>query len=171
MTEQLLGLTLAYVFLTALTLLAVISGRLPWPLKTVLVIVAIGFYWSCYIGWKEAQGWPSETNLPAKFLFHYAVIEEPNEERNEEGDIYIWLTNLEGNQMAEKPRAYRLPYDQAGHAAIEEALIEVLNSGPQLGFFGNRMDVGEKAKDKSAFGQKTYELEFAPVPDPALPEK
>ncbi len=171
MTEQLLGLTLAYVFLTAITLLAVINGRLPWQIKTTLVVMALGFYWSCYVGWKESQGWPSATTPPQKFLFHYAVIEEPNEERNEEGDIYLWLTNLKDNQMAEKPRAYRLPYDQAGHATIEEALIEVMNSGPQLGFFGKKMEIGEKPKDKSAFGQQTYELEFTPVPDPSLPEK
>ncbi|MAY43350.1 MULTISPECIES: hypothetical protein [unclassified Neptuniibacter] len=171
MSEELLGLTLAYVFFTALVLLAVIYGRLAWPLKAGLIVIAVVFYWFSYNGWKETQGWPSQVELPQKFLLHYAVIEEPNEETGEKGKIYIWLTDLLNDELAEKPRAYELPYDQAAHSAVEEALKKTRNGQPQLGQPAPRKAKPSDPKQKNALGQKMKELKFSNVPAPALPEK
>lgn len=171
MSEELLGLTLAYVFLTALVLLAVIYGRLAWLLKAGLIVIAVVFYWFSYNGWKETQGWPSQVELPQKFLLHYAVIEEPNEETGEKGKIYIWLTDLLNDELAEKPRAYELPYDQAAHSAVEDALKKTRNGQPQLGQPAPRKAKPSDPKQKNALGQKTTELKFSNVPAPALPEK
>ncbi|WP_415897939.1 hypothetical protein ACMXYX_06165 [Neptuniibacter sp. QD72_48] len=171
MNEELLVLTLAYVLLTALLLLAVISGRLKWPVKAGLVVIALFFYGCSYLGWKQSQGWPSPTALPDKFLFHYAVIEEPDKQANKEGDIYIWLTDLKNDELDEKPRAFRIDYDQATHGAVEEALKKTKSGQPQLGQPSKRFTKPSDAKRKDALGQKSPLINFTQVPDPALPEK
>lgn len=171
MSEELIGLVLAYVFLIVLLLLAIIMGRLNWPLKTGLITVALLFYWATYHGWKDSQGWPSHSSVPEKFLFHFAVIEEPDSELNIEGEVFLWLTDLAENEMADVPRAYRLPYDQLTHAAIEEAMKQTQSGQPQIGQSTPRMEKPSDPKDKSALGQKGPKLTFTKLPDPALPEK
>lgn len=171
MNEELLILTFAYVFLAALLLLAIINGRLKWPVKAVLLVITLGFYVLSYEGWKQSQGWPSPTQVPDKFLFHFAVIEEPNKQEEIEGQIYLWLTDLKNDQLAQEPRAYRLPYDQTTHAAVEEAQQKSRSGQPQLGQPERRFTKPTDAKRKNALGQKSPLLEFTDIPDPALPEK
>ncbi|MCP4595234.1 hypothetical protein [Neptuniibacter sp.] len=171
MTEELLGLVLAYVFFTALLLLAVIRGSLKWPIKFVLVFGAVLFYAASYFGWQQSQGWPSRAQLPQKFLFHYAVIEEPDKERSEEGKIFIWLTDLNNHEMADKPRAYQMPYERGMHGELEQALKKMRSGQPQLGEFKPEVKQPKQAKNKHALGQKDQPLKFSDVPDPALPEK
>ena len=58
MNEVLVGLGIAYIFLAALLLLALVYGRMNWTIKLVLIVVSVGFYWVSYINWQNAQGWP-----------------------------------------------------------------------------------------------------------------
>ncbi|MGB1091553.1 MAG: hypothetical protein ACPGYX_05475, partial [Oceanobacter sp.] len=109
MTETQIILLLGYVALAGLLLLAIIHGRLPWLLKLALVLASVGFYWLSYVGWQQSQGWPSATLLPDKFLLHFSVIDEPDDQTGSDGAIFIWATNLQGDQLAEEPRAYRMP--------------------------------------------------------------
>ncbi|MFW1676508.1 hypothetical protein ACFVYJ_01840 [Pontibacter sp. JAM-7] len=171
MNEVLLGLTLAYVFLTAVLLLAVISGRLHWIFKLTLLLLAIGFYWISYQGWKQAQGWPTDAVVPEQFLMHYAVVEEPDKEKGREGGIFLWLTDLKGHQLAVEPRAYRIPYDQKTHTNIQLAMKDIRNGSVQLGQRSPKPEDPVSVENKKAFGEKKYLLEFSDLPDPALPEK
>jgi Ca2+/Na+ antiporter len=171
MNEILLMLVLAYVALTALLLLAIISGRLHWLAKLVLLLVAFAFYWVSYEGWRQAQGWPTQADIPKKWLFHYAVVEEPREQEGFAGAIFVWLTDLENNEMAAEPRAYKLPYDQRTHIDIQLALKEIRHGNIQLGQRSDRPDDPADAEEKAAFGSLKYQLEFSDLPDPALPEK
>ena len=70
MNEILMLLVVAYIFLLALLVLVLLYARLPWWLKLLLVIAAMGLYWLSYQGWKQVQGWPSAVELPDKFLLH-----------------------------------------------------------------------------------------------------
>ena len=106
MNELLLGLTVAYIFLIVLLLLVLIYSRLHPVFKLGLLCLSVGFYIVSYEGWKQAQGWPSLVELPDKFLLHFAVIEEPDEELDTEGRIFIWSTDLYGEEPAAVPRAY-----------------------------------------------------------------
>lgn len=171
MSEMLLELSIAYVFLTALLLLSLIYSRLHWLLKTGLLVLALGFFWVSYQGWKDTQGWPSETHLPDKFLLHFSVIEEPDEEIGQEGNIYIWVTDLSERKLADEPRAYRLPYERDLHSKISEAMRKSGNESLQIGEL-NAVKKLEKMSDKqNRIGQKYPGLEFKKLPAPALPEK
>lgn len=171
MNEVLLMLVLAYVVLTALLLLAIISGRLHWLAKLLLLVVASCFYWVSYDAWRQAQGWPTQAEVPHKWLFHYAVVEEPREKDGFAGAIFIWLTDLENNQMAAEPRAYKLPYDQRTHIDIQLAMKEIRHGNIQLGQRTEREEDPADTEGKKAFGSMKYQLEFTDLPDPALPEK
>lgn len=170
MNETLLLLVLAYVALTGLLLLAIISGRLHWATKLALVLVSTALYFFSYEGWRQAQGWPSTADIPSKWLFHYAVVEEPRED-GFPGAIFIWLTNLEENKMEAQPRAYKLPYDQRTHIDIQLAIKEIRHGNIQLGQRTTRPAEPTDAQEKHAFGTLKYQLEFFDLPDPALPEK
>ncbi len=171
MNETLLGLTVAYVIFTALLLLALIHSRLHVTFKGALLLLAVGFYWLGYQGWRESQGWPSNTRLPNKFLFHFAVIEEPDEERGFAGNIFIWLSDLKGQALAAEPRAYRIDYEQKIHGRLEDALRRMRNGKLQLGFIES-----ESARERAGYHKKQESrsqqvIAFIDLPDPALPEK
>lgn len=171
MNEVLLSLSIAYVFLAALLLLALIHSSINWLLKMVLLIVALGFYWLSYQGWKETQGWPTITELPERFLLHYAVIEEPDEETGTKGAIFVWLSDLKNFKPAQQPRSHQLEYDQKTHAKVEEALREVQNGTLQIGEVKPATELKEGVQNKNRIGLKYPGLEFVELPDPALPEK
>ena len=171
MNETLLALTIAYMLFTALLLLALIQSRLHWHLKSGLLVLALLFYWLSYQGWREAQGWPSATEIPERFLLHFAVIEEPDKEIGTVGNIYVWLSNLEDHELGGSPRAYRLDYSQAVHTKLQDALNRMRNGKIQLGSLSRG---GDEVLD-GLLGSRSVEIDDAlqlfDLPDPALPEK
>lgn len=171
MNEMLLALVLAYLFFTALLLLALIYSRLPVLLKIGLVVVAVGFYWLSYQGWKETQGWPALSTLPDKFLLHAAVVDEPDKDAGIDGVIQIWVSDLRDDQVAVQPRAYQMPYEIGMHGKIQEAERQMNNGNLQIGITNPRMRDSSKGSKKKRAGQKYPNLEFVRLPDPALPEK
>lgn len=171
MNEELFFLVLAYVFLSALLLLALIYSQINWLMKTGLIVIVVIFWVGSYQGWKQNQGWPTGEELPEKFLLHFAVVEEPDDELDHEGAIYIWLTAIEQAELKEIPRAYQIEYDPATHQKVQEALIEMKNGNLQLGEnTSEKIPKEQKSKLKLA-GQKYPGLQFVKLPDPALPEK
>jgi hypothetical protein len=171
MNEVLLSLTIAYIFFTALLLLCLVYSRLHWLLKAGLIVFAVGFYGLSYQGWKDTQGWPAQTQLPERFLLHYAVIEEPDQSLGHKGKIMLWLTDLETSMPSEAPRVYQLEYSQGTHTKVVEAVREIQSGNLQIGEFSrdNQMPIS-KAKERQ-IGQKYEGLQFTRLPDPALPEK
>ena len=172
MRESLLELTLAYVALSALLIAILLhSSHRNW-LKALLLVGAPVIYWLSYQGWRETQGWPSLTHLPDRFLLHYAVIEEPDGSAGLEGALFLWLTDLDNNEIGEVPRAYELPYDRGVHRKLDAALQEIQNGNIQLGEIHRGSQNLQKTDESTSQTGELYEgLEFARLPDPALPEK
>ena len=171
MNETLLALTLAYLFSTALLLLVLISARVSVALKVTLILVALVFDYASYQGWKQSQGWGAAVPLPDKFLLHFAVIHEPDKRKNSDGAIYLWVSDLANDQLAQQPRAYELPYDQDTHASVESAMRRAQAGNPQLGMRRRGDDLPEVKRFLNELGDKPFDIEFVAVPDPALPEK
>lgn len=171
MTETQTILIIAYVLLTALLVLVLLYGRLHYVLKLLLVVVTTGLYLYSYNGWKEVQGWPSQTSVPDNFLLHASVIDEPDQEKGTKGKIFIWGSTLQGSFSATEPRAYEIPYDQEIHSSLEDALRDMRNGNVQLG--AKKISGGEinKSQYRDGVGDENYLLEFKALPDPALPEK
>jgi hypothetical protein len=171
MNEVLFGLVLAYVFLLAMLALMLLNTRWPWLLKLLMVVSVSGFYLLSYKVWSEAQGWPSTSTLPERFLLHASVIEEPDQSKGLEGEILIWASDLAGHRPAAEPRAYRLAYDKQLHGELEEALKNMRNGIVQLGRSSEMRDDPQQARDLTRFGEQRKQIEFFALPDPALPEK
>lgn len=171
MNSVIVLLIAAYVFLLALVVLVLTHGRLHWLFKLLLVIVAAGFYLLSYQGWKQSQGWPSTNDLPAKFLLHASVIEEPDVEAGMEGRIFVWLSGLQDNFPAGEPRAYELPYDKQIHASLEQALRNQRQGNLQIGVTENQRNNPNSPLELQLSGEDIPMLKFNNLPDPALPEK
>ena len=171
MNEILVTLALAYLMVVGLLLLVLIHSPVRWWLKLVLIMVVTGFGWFSYLGWKHSQGWPALVEVPDKFLLHFAVIEEPDDDLGTEGAIFLWLTDLYQNRLAAEPRAYRLPYDQPMHAKVESAMRRAKAGNLQLGIRKGGDDLPEVKQYRKELGDHALEIEFIPVPDPELPEK
>ena len=171
MTEIQTILIIAYVLMTFLLLLVLAYGRAHYTIKLLLILLAVPLYHYSYQGWKQVQGWPSQTSLPEHFLLHASVIDEPDLEQGSKGQIYIWASTLEGSFPASEPRAYVLPYDQQNHSSLEDALRNMRNGNVQLGAKRNKAIVITNEKMLNGVGDENFKLEFSPLPDPALPEK
>lgn len=171
MNETLLALALAYLFISGLLLLVLLRARLPWMVKLALILVALVFDLASYHGWQKSQGWATTAALPDKFLLHFAVIQEPDKRKQHEGAIFLWATDLRDDALADEPRAYRVPYDQETHAKVESAMRRAQAGNPQLGMRRQGDDLPEVLKFRNELGDKHFDIDFEPVPDPALPEK
>ena len=172
MIEGTLLLVLAYVALTALLVTALVTTRLPLPVKAVVAIGAVALYVASYRGWQAIQGWPAATaRLPERFLLHASVIEEPDAESGAAGAIFVWASDLAGGGPADSPRAYRLAYGKELHADLDEALRNMRNGTLQLGRVSRVAGTPDRPRDLTGFGEQRETLEFYTLPDPALPEK
>lgn len=171
MNEVLVGLSIAYIFLAALLLLALVYGRMNWMIKLILIGVSVGFYWISYINWQHAQGWPSQADLPKRFLFHAAVIEEPDETEGIKGRLFVWISDLTNDQPSDTPRAYVLPYDKDLHVKLDAAQRQMRNGNLQIGEVGGELFDPQATRDNTRIADKKIDLEFTDLPDPQLPEK
>ncbi|MCQ8896638.1 hypothetical protein NQT62_09360 [Limnobacter humi] len=171
MNEAILWMCVAYVFLAGLLLLTLIQTSLNWGLKLVLVLVAAMFYWVSYTTWHNAQGWPSSAELPRKFLFHFAIVEEPSEKLGTKGQVFVWGTDLSANRPSNEPRAYVLPYGKDLHQKIDAGLRKIRNGNLQIGVIGGEEYDPAATRDNTRVADKQSSLEFKDLPDPQLPEK
>lgn len=171
MTEIQTILIIAYVLLAALLLLVLVYGRLHFVFKLMLVVMVAALYHFSYQGWKQVQGWPSQTTLPDNFILHASVIDEPDQEKGSKGQIFVWASELKGSFPSSEPRAYVLPYDQEVHSSLEDALRNMRNGVVELGAKKSREAGTKNADFRYGIGDENFILEFTPLPDPALPEK
>jgi len=122
--------------------------------------------------WRQAQGWPSNSKVPDRFMLNSAVVEEPDKELGSEGGIYIWLTDLSHQQLGSQPRAYRLGYDEKLHTGIQQALRKARNGKLQIGEVKRTIrQLDSFNPNQSVGGQEDVLINFQDLPDPALPEK
>jgi hypothetical protein len=171
MNEVLIMLGLAYAFLAALLLLVLVYGRLQWTLKLGLIVISGVFYWFSYQGWQDSQGWPTQADLPKRFLFHAVVVEEPNKKEGIEGRLFVWGSDLSSGKPSDTPRAYVLPYGKDLHIKLDAAQREMRNGNLQLGEVGGELFEPQAARDNTRIADKKIDLEFSKLPDPQLPEK
>lgn len=171
MTEIQIILIIAYVLLSALLLLVLVYGRLHFVLKLVLVCLTTALYFFSYQGWKQVQGWATQTAVPEHFLLHASVIEEPDLEEGNKGKIFIWASKLEGSFPVSEPRAYVVPYGQELHSSLEEALRNMRNGNVQIGMSASAEEGTRDEEYSGRIGNDLDEIIFMTLPDPSLPEK
>lgn len=144
----------------------------PW--RAWIKTLALLFVGLCLVGQFEAlqrfAGWPARATPPPRFLFHSALIEEPDAQRGRPGRIELWLSAVDGDGPAALPRAYHLPYSPRHHAEIDAARSRLRNGAAQLG----RAEPGGAAAglpNGDTRAAHALRLTIEDLPAPALPEK
>jgi len=194
--REIFGLSVGYVLLGVMLLLAVTRARLPWGVKALAVVATSAFYVVVFFRTQGLLGWSAHEAVPARFQLLWARTVEPDLADNVPGAIHLWLEELDdANLPSGEPRAYRLPYSQTLARKVEAARVEIMAGRPQGGRaldFGigggetvaegpvvprSGADPGGDA-ERSSFldsavlgGGDSKSVEFAPLPAPALPAK
>jgi hypothetical protein len=104
--------TIALYGLLALLLLSLnIFSLWRWWVKAgVMVVTAVAFV-GAYTVLSGLIGWPSTGQLPPRFSLLHTYVEEPDQQRNFAGNIYLWVQEIDENQVpVSVPRAYVMPY-------------------------------------------------------------
>lgn len=111
-SSQLLMLVLVYALLAFLLLCLCLATRWPLWVKTLGVVLVSGFYMLGHSTLQGIAGWPSDDELPPRFMLLSAVFDEPSLARNHPSVIYIWVHPMKDRQLLAMPRVHRLPYEK-----------------------------------------------------------
>ena len=193
---SIIGLSLGYVLLSLLLLLAVVRTRLPWPVKAGAVVGTSAFYVLVFFRSQGLLGWSADDPLPPNFQLLWVRSVEPNIAQGEPGAIHMWVEALDDDNLPSgAPRAYRRPYSTALARKAERARTEIAAGHPQGGRaaqFGSGegelppggpqgalFASGEPGGDPSGGGLldpafmrgDSQSITFAPLPVPVLPSK
>lgn len=172
MTFNLFIYVLTYSFLICLLTVSLLSSYWSRWFKLMIVLMVPIAIVSAHHTWRQAQGWPSQTDVPKQFLLNGAIVEEPDTDNNIEGAIFLWLTDLHQHQIEQEPRAYRIAYDEKLHLNIQQALRKMRDGQLQLGEVNTVANDSGKSNPNKTLGElKKMVIEFRDLPDPALPEK
>lgn len=132
-TSVLASLLTVYVFLCFGLLVLLLATRWAWWLKALMVALTTVFYFVGQQAFWAVAGWPSEQDLPRRFVLLSAVFDEPNPQRGHDGAIHVWLTPLDDETPAPQPRAYRLPYEKDLRRILDDGLRKTRDGNTQLG--------------------------------------
>lgn len=132
-SSELLWLGLVYALLAFLLLVLCLSTRWHWGVKVAMVVLVSGFYPLGQQTLKGLSGWPSEDQLPERFLLLSAVFDEPSPARGHAGAIHIWVHPMKDNRPVEMPRAFRLPYQKDLQGILNDGLKKARDGNSQMG--------------------------------------
>jgi hypothetical protein len=134
MTPTLLAISAAYVVMGVLLLLIVLTARLGWRLKAVVIIVTSLFFIEAFFATRDLLGWPGNGQLPARFQLLWARIVEPDLKSSTKGAVYLWLEEIDANNVPlGVPRAYELPYSRPLADRSMAARDQIMEGNAQLG--------------------------------------
>lgn len=113
--DSTLLLTLAFLFLAGLVLLALLDARLPWRIKAALIVASALAAALFAYGVQGLRGYPVPTTvLPERFSLLWSVVREPSP--GDPGAIHAWV-----RVPGEEPRVFILPYSRPLHERMEQA--------------------------------------------------
>ncbi len=172
MNGSLLSLVVCYALL-ALGLLALcLWSRWPGWVKSTAIVAFAALAMLNYEAMAGLLGFPTPGRLPAKFLFHSAVVVPPDPSHGQDGRIFLWATELRADGPARQPRSYELPYDQASDREVLGAREKIRGGTAQIGTVEEvRTSAGIEGNGDRTTRLVKPRLKLADRPDPALPEK
>lgn len=170
-TLGLTGLVSAYVLLALLLLSINLYSIWSWPVKAATIILTSLFYFVAYFSIPPMLGWPTSAELPQKFKLNAIHIVQPDKLANEEGKIYLWLTELHDLEAADTPRAYELPYSDPLYKAVNKARTKMKKGIEQLGEIKKPEKDAVKIDKEGKTTLVSSPIKFYDLPDPMFPEK
>ena len=192
MTPTVLAIAAAYVTMGVLLLLIVLTARLAWRLKAVVIVVTSLFFIEAFFSTRGLLGWPGSGQLPSRFQLLWARIVEPDFKSSNKGAIYLWVEEIDDNNVPSGlPRSYQLSYSRPLADRSLAARDQIMEGNAQLGtaeeITGSdaeakkqteqplqvggvaQQDYGGTAVDLS--NEQPQRVEFRPMVLPLLPPK
>ncbi len=197
MTPTIVALSLAYTVLGALLLAMLLRTPFAWWVKAGAIVLTSAFFIIAFDSMRGLLGWPSPRPMPDRFQVLWTRVVEPSRAYNEPGAIYLWIEELDDNNVPSGvPRSFRIKYTEPLAEKVEKARADIMSGKPQEGRASD-MDAGQDAS-APATGQATSEatapegelgrqagnpvdaeflrdapqnIDFAPLPMPLLPVK
>lgn len=164
MTAAVLGLVAAYVLLGILLLSLNLRSAWRWKVKAAAILVTGGFFVLTFVAVQAMLGRPTETEPPARFQLHAALVHEPDRGATDAGRIYLWLSpKSEEGVVDGAPRAYALPYSRSLHEAVARAQARLEE--------GARVDGETKGRDDGRFNHRSPQIDLFDAPMADLPAK
>lgn len=186
------GLVAAYVLVAVLLLSLNLTSLWRWWVKAAAIVVTIALFAVTYQGYHGLMGWPTTQKLPPRFSLVWTVISEPNKRANNPGSIYLWVDELDANNVPSgRPRSYQLAYSKGlarkisgaqekrdhGQEVMGVATSQQVQPDAQIRDnikMGQvRPDNGEQnaATDTVPFMEDGSQISFADLPPVTLPDK
>ena len=152
-----IGIALGFILIAALILWFIIGSKGNWGVKAALIILSLYFCLTVGFSVSDFMGWPTDEDLPEKFLVHWIVVDEPDSKSGDEGNIYVWLKDSSENKISKEswndyllsfydgdsePRSYKMPYSRDLHEQAQEALNMIMD-GQSVGGTNSGLGQGE----------------------------
>jgi len=154
MLASVLALSTAYVFMTVLLLIMAIKAPLNWRWKFFVIILASFFFVHNFFETRALLGWPGIGRLPERFQLLWVRVVEPDQRMAESGAIYLWIEEVDENNVpVGVPRSFQLPYRRGLAAQSLEARDQILKGDPQEGK-ATHFEQGEKQSENSGAGDQ-----------------
>jgi len=169
-SSQLLMLALVYALLAFLLLCLCLATRWPLWVKTLGVVLVSGFYMFGHSTFQGIAGWPSDDELPRRFMLLSAVFDEPSPARNHPGAIYIWVHPMKDNQLLAMPRVHRLPYEKDLHRILGDGVKKARDGNTQMGSTEPKRGASGLSWLRPASDDKV-QIKLTDMPRAQLPEK
>jgi hypothetical protein len=131
-TPGLVAVVASYVVVAGLLLSLNVLSLWRWWVKAGAIGVTTAFYAGSYVAINAMLGWPATNALPERFEVLSTRIVEPDDARDEDGALYLWIEELDENNVPlARPRAFALPYDDRLAEEVAE-VQEQLDAGEEI---------------------------------------
>ena len=179
MIISMLATVAAYVVIAVLLLSLNLTSTWKWWIKASAIGVTALFFAGSYAAIVSLLGWPSPDRVPERFQLLWSSIVEPDKLTGDEGAIFLWVENLDENNVASgRPRAFELPYSGDLARRLREAqekreqgldVAGTIEGGDLVDEFD---DAGNTSHmDAAPFKEDDYRISFQDLPSVVLPDK
>lgn len=129
--------SIALFLLLALLLLSLnLFSLWKWWIKALAIVVTLGAVVVLYVTATGLIGWASTDRMPARFSLLATRIVEPDKLKNLPGHIYLWIEEVDENQIViSPPRAFEVPYEVETASDVATAEQQLEGGGKVLGQF------------------------------------
>ncbi|MEE9446036.1 MAG: hypothetical protein V3V19_10280 [Cocleimonas sp.] len=162
MNNYLLLIALSYIFLVVFVVWVGFYKGFDAKSKIIISLLLPLVYYLHWMGLQQSKGWPSDQTLPTQFELISADVVEPNQAKEVNGNIHLWIRPT-GNGS---PRAYILPYSRALHERLFEAQKRISQGRSQIGVL-----FGSDSRERGTNIGGGMKLSFRSAPRRRLPAK
>ncbi|MDB5535957.1 MAG: hypothetical protein JWQ65_832 [Devosia sp.] len=156
MMTAIAGTVGAYVLLAVLLLSLNIASLWRWWIKAGAIVLTALVFVESYIAITGVVGWASTSTMPARFSLLATRIVEPDKLRDTPGHIYLWVEEIDDNQIViSPPRAYEVPYDVDMATEVASAQSQLEGGSDIMGeFAATGTQTGEKQSNPNEDGSE-----------------